>query len=162
MSQRFELCASSGRSAWSQRCCGRSGEVGALTVDGMTWDDEFQCVRIEVPQWKSSKCKIVPLTAGANRHNCWFLAMGDYLAFADKRLVVGAKQESDTGQNLLQFIFPDLSPDVTHTAGKKVGSWLQALQTKDRGGLARYEKVAVRSFPVGVNAGMSSTPPAFR
>jgi hypothetical protein len=62
-----------------QRCAGRSGEVAALTYDGMAYDPHFQCLYIEVPQWKTSKYKKIALIVGADRHCCWFTSWADML-----------------------------------------------------------------------------------
>ena len=130
-----------------QRCAGRSGEVGALTIDGMTYDPEFGCVYVEVPQWKSAKSKHIALVAGADRHCDWFTAWADFLVMQEGRQPIPLEEQG----NVALWLFPELSPDNTSSAGTKVGSWIQALRP---GGVQRYKKVWIPELPDGVSAGM--------
>lgn len=43
---------------------GRSSETACITWDVLEWDEEFSCVFVEVAQSKTSKVKIIALTAG--------------------------------------------------------------------------------------------------
>ena len=130
-----------------QRCAGRSGEVGALTFDGMTYDSEFKCVYMEVPQWKSAKSKRIAILAGSDRHCDWYTAWGDLLVLQEGRQPIPREEEG----NVALWLFPELSPDKTASAGTKVGSWIQALQVN---GLKRYKDVWISDLPEGVSAGM--------
>ena len=51
----------------------------------MEWDEEFECIFVEVPQGKTSKSKLIALMAGESRHFCWYLHFGDFLALDDNR-----------------------------------------------------------------------------
>ena len=62
-----------------QRSAGRSSEVAFIAWHGVKWDKNFQCVFIEVPQFKTFKMKLIAICAGNSRHNDWFLDLGDFL-----------------------------------------------------------------------------------
>ena len=132
-----------------QRCAGRSGEVAALTYDGMAYDPHFQCLYIEVPQWKTSKYKKIALIVGADRHCCWFTSWADMLVSQAGCMPMPQAERADGDYAL--WLFPELSPDFTKSAGTKLGSWIQAL-CKD--GQAKYKQWWIEALPQGVSAGM--------
>ena len=70
-----------------QRCAGRSGEAGWITFDSLDWDKFFRAGVVQVAQTKTSKAKLILLIAGADRHSCWMLDFGDFLATQQKRPV---------------------------------------------------------------------------
>lgn len=58
---------------------GRSSESSTITWDGLQWDDEFDCVFVEIIQTKSVKVKLIAFVAGTDRHCCFFLFLADFL-----------------------------------------------------------------------------------
>lgn len=62
------------------RTVGRAGEAAYLHLDGLEWDDEFQCAMMQVAQTKVSKLKVAPMGAGIDRHSCWLVCLSDFLA----------------------------------------------------------------------------------
>ena len=54
---------------------GRTGESAFISFDKMWWDALFNCVFVEIYQFKPGKMKIVPFIVGTTRHLCWYPAM---------------------------------------------------------------------------------------
>ena len=127
-----------------QRRAGRSTEAAWITWDGMVWDEEFQCVFVEVPQSKTSKCKLVLFGAGRDRHGCWFLDLGDYLVMQTNVAIYDPFSAN--------WLYPELHK--TKFPGTTIGKFIKDLLPVDRGGSKRYEAVALSELPVGANAGM--------
>jgi hypothetical protein len=50
---------------------GRTGESAFISFDKMWWDALFNCVFVEIYQFKPGKMKIVPFIVGTTRHLCW-------------------------------------------------------------------------------------------
>jgi hypothetical protein len=131
-------------SAWG--AAGRSSETACLTWDtGLEWDDEMEGVFAEIHQSKTAKAKLIAYVAGADRFCCWFLALGDYLAFNPPPVY-----NSDEPC----WAIPELH--ATSSPGTKLGDWLKALRLPNRGGATLYAEVAKEIKPPlhdNINAG---------
>jgi hypothetical protein len=112
-----------------------------VVVDGLEWDSYFQCVFAQVPQLKTSKVRMVALTAGVNRKCCWVTDFGDYLATRPPRHVWDPTKPD--------WLVPELRK--TDTPGTTIGSFLKALEVDT--GATRYQHVAVPDLPPGCTAG---------
>ena len=127
-------------SAWL--AIGRSGEIAATPWEGLEWDPEHQAVFTEIRQSKTSKVKMISYTCGSERHNCWFLALADYLVLHAPPMW-GAHKDA--------WVIPELH---AHNApGSAMGLYIKALRVRDRGGAAAYSDYAVPSLPDRVSAG---------
>ena len=113
----------------------------------MQYDPMLNCVYMEVPQWKTAKAKKIALISGADRHCCWFTAWGDFLVLQEGQMPFPRLSEHG---NVPLWLFPELSPDRTKSAGAKVGDWMKALCV---GGAQRYKNVWIKELPEGINAG---------
>jgi hypothetical protein len=58
---------------------GRSSEVAWMTLDYLEWDPLFKCTFSMLPQSKVSETKLTCFVAGASRHECFYVALGDML-----------------------------------------------------------------------------------
>jgi len=125
----------------SQRSVSRAGEAAWITVDGLEWDPYFKCVFAQLPQLKTSKVRLVALTAGANRKCCWVLDIGDYLATKPPGHVWDCHNAD--------WLVPELRN--TDTPGTTIGSFLKALEVKT--GATKYKDFAVPDLPPGCTAG---------
>ena len=127
-----------------ERVAGRSCETGYLHLDALKMDDYFECVSFDVIQTKTSKLKKVPIVAGSNKRNCFYLKFGDYLALRGKQLF-----EHKPGQPM--WLFPELQR--VKNAGTKIGDYMTAVLPKAQGGIDRYAAVAATGLPDGISAG---------
>lgn len=66
---------------------GRSAELAWTTWTALDWDPMFKCVFGQLVQFKKSADKLMCFVSGATRHECWFLAFGDYLLLVVKGTV---------------------------------------------------------------------------
>jgi hypothetical protein len=129
---------------------GRSGEIGFLSYKKLDWDEELQCVHVEVAQMKTTKTKRLVFSAGANRHICWFTALGDRLATESR-----AATWFETNEEY-HWLFPDLTG--TMTPGHRIGEYMKAL-VPVKGGEAgpsnkrkEFVDYVVESLPENVSA----------
>jgi len=113
---------------------GRSSEAAWATWESMEWDDFLRCVFFALPQSKVSDIKLTCLVAGMSRHDCPFVAMGDYIALNPDR---DMHIEGDEW-----WLLPGLQ-DVK-SPGEKIGSFMQALIP---GKHSKYTLYAVASLP---------------
>ena len=131
-------------SGWG--AAGRSSEAACLTWDtGLEWDDEMEGVFAEIHQSKTAKAKLIAYVAGADRFCCWFLALGDFMAFNPPPIY-----NSDEPS----WMIPELHG--TSSPGTKLGDWLKALRLPSRGGAAGYAEFAKEIKPPlhdNINAG---------
>jgi hypothetical protein len=125
---------------WSS--AGRSSETAWLTWTGLEWDPFYTCVFAQIAQSKVHKVKLVAFVAGANRHRCWFLSLGDYLALRTPRA-----HDPDKPSWLLPAL------QQTNSPGTTMGNYVKALCPRDRGGHETYKDVAVSELPARANAG---------
>jgi hypothetical protein len=124
---------------------GRSGEIGFLSYKKLDWDEELQCVHVEVAQMKTTKTKSLVFSAGANRHICWFIALGDRLATESRDTWYEANEE-------YHWLFPDLTG--TTTPGTRIGEYMKALFPHGVAGSSNkeYKDYVVESLPENVSA----------
>ena len=118
------------------RMAGRGSEPGTLGYGGLRWTKTFECATFEAPQPKSSKLKKAVLVAGANRHADVLLDFGDFFALQRGETHFDAEEKC--------FIFPKLGEKDSST---KVTNYLKGLLPAERGGCAKYAKVALESLP---------------
>lgn len=124
-----------------QRATGRASEVGWVTYDGLEWDPHFQTLFAELPQMKTSKCKIIAFAAGADRHCCPFLDWGDYWTLQPLR-----RAYNPTGAN---WVIPELQS--TNTPGTTLGSYIKALIPN--GPILEFQDYCVAGLPPDATAG---------
>ena len=125
---------------------GRSGEIGFLSYKKLDWDEELQCVHVEVAQMKTTKTKRLVFSAGANQHICWFTALGDRLATESREAWYEANEE-------YHWLFPDLTG--TTTPGHRIGEYMKALLPHGVAGSSKkkeFERYVVESLPENVSA----------
>jgi hypothetical protein len=119
------------------RSAGRASEPAYLHYDAFTWNSLHKTPVIEMPQSKSSKCKMIPFMAGAHYHFCWLTTFGDYMAMLRGPIEYEADKPN--------FLLPDLQGP---NASTKMTNFIKALQTAGKPGAQKgYEKVAVSTLP---------------
>ena len=119
------------------RSAGRASEPAYLHYDAFTWNSLHKTPVIEMPQSKSSKCKMIPFMAGAHHHFCWLTTFGDYMA-----MLRGPIEYEEDKPN---FLLPDLQGP---NASTKMTNFIKALQPAGKPGAQKgYEKVAVSTLP---------------
>ena len=111
-------------------------------MKGLKWDPHFQCLFSEVPQSKVSDVKIVAFVTGSDRNVCWFTSFGDILVLGDRY---------DFEEAEASWLLPRLQN--TKSPGRAIGSYIRALQPKEKGGSAMYAQYAVPNLPEDANAG---------
>ena len=67
--------------------CGRSGETRCISLEGLDWDWDAECLAADVSEFKVGKAKLIAIVAGANRHLDWFLDYADYLVLQQSKPV---------------------------------------------------------------------------
>ena len=95
-------------------------QMSYVTWDGMEWDEEFQCVFVEVYQIKVCKMKLICFVAGIDRFCCWFLAFGDYLSIRPQQ------SERLQDPDAAAWLIPELHS--TGSATTKMGRFIKAVQ----------------------------------
>eukprot|EP00959_Pyramimonas_sp_CCMP1952_P374986 7852922-Pyramimonas_sp.AAC.1 len=100
----------------------------------MRWDPFHQAVFVEVPQIKTSKVKLVAFTAGAHRHNDFFLDFADYFALRS------TKQLNTPGYDNANWLLPELL--TTNSPRKVMGAYVNALLPVSKGGAQKYAEFA--------------------
>ena len=130
------------KTAW--QASGRSAEPAGMHWDAVEYDHYFKCAFFEVPQTKVAKLKLIALVAGVDRHSCWLLDMGDFLITAPP--LTDRKYQFDEAC----WMFPSLH--TVSNPGEKIGSYIKALQPRDRGGNEEYKGVAVDILPPAPSA----------
>ena len=125
---------------------GRSGEIGSLSYKKLDWDEELQCLHVEVAQMKTTKTKRLVFSAGANRHICWFVAWGD-------RLTTETREAWFDDNDEYHWLFPDLIG--TTSPGQRIGEYMKALVPHDIPGSSKkkeFEDYVVKTMPAHVSA----------
>ena len=125
---------------------GRSGEIAWLSYKKLAWDEQLRCVHVEVAQLKTVKVKRLVFVAGANRHCCWFTALGDRLATESRDSWFHDDEE-------YHWLFPDLSD--TESPGTRIGEYIKALLPHDVSGSSKsklYKDYVVETLPADSNA----------
>ena len=123
------------KTAW--RAAGRGGESSFISYGGLKWNDLYETTVVEAPQSKTSKLKLVPLVAGADRHSDWLIDFGDNLVLARGSILW--KNPDDESKKC--WLLPDMvGPGSSST---KLSNYIKALQPEGRAGsLVRYAGVA--------------------
>jgi hypothetical protein len=130
-----------------QQAAGRSTEIAWLSYENMRWDPHFTCFDCDLIQQKTAKVKIVVFVAGQDRHACFILSWGDFLALDPGRAIYDPD------------LTPWLIPSLHHNAkpGTQLTVWVKALLPRELGGAAKYQEVAVTTLPLRASATGSRT-----
>jgi hypothetical protein len=94
----------------------------------------------------SSPLRFVAFPAGASRHADWILAFGDYLVFESRTVERGSLIFSKEDPAWLIVSLQGGNP------GSKLSDYIKDMQPVTKGGLQRYEQVAVTTLPDGPTA----------
>ena len=132
-------------SLWQVAGC--SGEIAWLSYKKLAWNEQLRCVHVEVAQLKTVKVKRLVFVAGANRHCCWFTALGDRLATESRDSWFHNDDEE------YHWLFPDLS-DI-ESPGTRIGEYIKALSPLDLSGSSRsklFKDYVVETLPADSNA----------
>ena len=116
-----------------RQCGGRGGEVAGLCVENLEYNAQYQCDFIRVFQFKLAEHKLISLHASMNRHVCWYLNYGDFMACG------GLKRPADGEPT---HLFQDLK-DLQKPADA-LTNWIRAvLPAGQKGNVQRWNSWAV-------------------
>jgi hypothetical protein len=113
----------------------------------MKWNVLFGLLCVECPQPKVGKMKLIPIPAGVDKDVDWTLAFGDYLCM-QRGCMVWEPNDKKKIYLLTDLIKEkaDGTQDITG-ASTKISNYIKAVQPRERGGAAAYEKVAIDTLP---------------
>ena len=133
--------------------CGRGGEPGMLSLEGMRWNELLECVAVESPQSKPSKLKFAVFMAGADHLSDWVLDFGDMLVWEKGNRTFSADTKT--------WLLPELSS--ASSSSTTLTDWVKALQPGNLpGALQRYAPVAISRDRYGVELPPAPTAKGFR
>lgn len=133
--------------------CGRGMEPGLLSLEGMRWNELFECVAIESAQSKPSKLKFALFMAGVDHLSDWVLDFADML--------VWERGNREYSADLKTWLLPELYK--SSSSSTSLTEWIKALQPgKLPGALQRYSHVAITRDQDGVELPPQPTAKGFR
>lgn len=133
--------------------CGRGGEPGVLSFEGMRWNELLRCVAIESAQSKPNKWKYALFMAGIDHLSDWALDFGDML--------IWEKGNRTFNADVKTWLMPELYN--ASSASSAITDWVKAMQPgKVPGALQRYAHVAVTRDRYGVDLPAGPTAKGFR
>ena len=120
---------------------GRPNETQFLSLNTMTDDAEFEVTQGERLQSKTLKVSLWSICAGENRHACWYVALGDYLASTTRQVLAEEFMEiEDDNKEIIEVPLPNEHPPLIpelqrfNDPGSWLGQQMKNMLPKDRGG----------------------------
>ena len=120
---------------------GRPNETQFLSLNTMTDDAEFEVTQGERLQSKTLKVSLWSICAGENRHACWYVALGDYLASTTRQVLAEEFMEiEDDNKEIIEVPIPNEHPPLIpelqrfNDPGSWLGQQMKNMLPKDRGG----------------------------
>ena len=120
---------------------GRPNETQFLSLNTMTDDAEFEVTQGERLQSKTLKVSLWSICAGENRHACWYVALGDYLAATTRQVLAEEFMEiEDDNKEIIEVPLPNEHPPLIpelqryNDPGSWLGQQMKNMLPKERGG----------------------------